>query len=677
MKIFEQQYFLALKYEPNQDLHEIALFEGASDAIGGISGYIRHSPVWLCDRNDNSDEDGQIGFEQCIAVAFLSYTNPEYFFGSIGAVADKVFPGGRFLTGLGAFNIVLMLHNEDAMDAVRRYSKENKKSVEIWKLAASKKGLKYRSVDAFEYIEQVQPGSPGVSLEGLPQLLSEKNEAYHPITFELATLLHTGYNRSRTQSSAIHRDIWKLSERVVDKYGNDDLLKDIDNYTDGERSVILSNLHNINAGLSRMNSQAFCGVTPIHKSEGHFGPHSFLGIGLASMALRNLVGFISQVNENNSLSAKISTLLRTSEQSIADSHFDGAADLVDASFEILRPVYLLDKIPASEPSETWTPITYFSGRDGFKNSEYTTSAPLMSISAANSRAWSLITITHEVSHRIFSSVVGHVMIMLAEEEISAKTLNELEASGSSPNRLMADVFLECIYFTLVGLAEEYNKLSKRTPEHRDDSNFFVLLMHEYFEEVEELFVHLFDFWYFYDRDTSQYLKSIWSSWAVIPEIETRLDEYVLRSIVAISAKNVGRENWLENSINEFRLEFEHGSLKDGFFLKDEILATLDDQYEIGEIGKAIDRRKHLVKLFHLFFKGAGLAGDFKDDELHGRTGDGKKGYSYTPNKFELGKFENPIRLIEYYARDEQPNASKSMWMMQILALNWSPPKAGG
>ena len=59
------------------------------------------------------------------------------------------------------------------------------------------------------------------------------------------------------------------------------------------------------------------------------------------------------------------------------------------------------------------------------------------------------------------------------------------------------------------------------------------------EEVEELLVHSFDFIYFYGSDIRRYIVSIWKSWQSIPQLDTKVREYLLRTLATAATKHLG------------------------------------------------------------------------------------------------------------------------------------------
>ena len=55
-------------------------------------------------------------------------------------------------------------------------------------------------------------------------------------------------------------------------------------------------------------------------------------------------------------------------------------------------------------------------------------------------------------------------------------------------------------------------------------------------ECNELLTHIFDFLYFYRGDAEAYVRCVWASWAVIPNIQHRLTDYITRCLCALHVR---------------------------------------------------------------------------------------------------------------------------------------------
>ena len=60
-----------------------------------------------------------------------------------------------------------------------------------------------------------------------------------------------------------------------------------------------------------------------------------------------------------------------------------------------------------------------------------------------------------------------------------------------------------------------------------------------FGYINHIFVHVFDYYYFYDAKDPVYLRLLWESWATVPAVLENIAEYVLRSIVTVSTAQEG------------------------------------------------------------------------------------------------------------------------------------------
>jgi hypothetical protein len=185
-----------------------------------------------------------------------------------------------------------------------------------------------------------------------------------------------------------------------------------------------------NAGLSRFASQAFSGASPISETECHFWTHSLLGTGTANIALANARRFLTR------------TLGRARIPERVAAYREIQRDIP----KLIRLPYndkawtenWIDKVAlASSQAPLFPQITYFSGRDGFKTTETTLSAPLSAITSCSSSRWSLLTITHEASHTIISGVLS-VILPSFKNATELQTATEI-VNGAAPANLLEEL----------------------------------------------------------------------------------------------------------------------------------------------------------------------------------------------------------------------------------------------
>ena len=165
-----------------------------------------------------------------------------------------------------------------------------------------------------------------------------------------------------------------------------------------------------NSTLARYSSQTIGGASPILESKCSISSNSLLGVGIASFALQRLSAFILNIFSDTNIAERIISLKKEASPSKplyqiiwSDSfwekdHLFGYESQQDIQSGVD------DDIPL---------ITSFSGKDGFRSTELSLSAPVASISGCNTVAWTLLTITHEISHLIVQSILGILLKLRA------------------------------------------------------------------------------------------------------------------------------------------------------------------------------------------------------------------------------------------------------------------------
>lgn len=164
----------------------------------------------------------------------------------------------------------------------------------------------------------------------------------------------------------------------------------------GEPSAyqVLGQIITINAALARFSSQTFAGTSPIRQTECHFWSNSLLGIGVATLGLWKLNRFLEAKLGTKRLAARILSFQSVTENIPKLSKLPITDDIWTTDH--LKSAPGADQ--TTDPPALIPLLTYFSGREGFNSTETTISAPLASVSACNSLRWSLLTLTHEISH---------------------------------------------------------------------------------------------------------------------------------------------------------------------------------------------------------------------------------------------------------------------------------------
>ncbi|WP_284777420.1 hypothetical protein [Agrobacterium sp. lyk4-40-TYG-31] len=654
-----QQSLLVLDLDPATDTHSIRIAPSLSRSFSNWSAHTRVSPVWLYADLDKAAKPEFTGNE--FGLAFVSSVNPAAFASHFGA-DDFESTFGNIWISLGVYNLVIVLPSKESGELVRDYCEKAAAALELWQFG---KKLPDHSivVDTMTYCLP----NRSVELQKIQPIISEIDVTephFKSLLVELSALLAMGSKRSAVQTPTLLADFETIAETAFQAITSPAALRSNENVDEVERAAVLSELHNINAGLSRLTSQALSGSTPISKTECHFWPHSLLGIGTANRALRNIVAFIGDTLHEFNFEGRSEALLDRPPSFGKPSR--------QVPFAELGRHFALDNEQDDGNSPLpIIPITYFSGRDGFKNSAFTTSAPLLSISAGNSYQFSLVTITHEISHRIVASQIAS---MLDKVEKSFPTFRKLKDASQAVPASYAEVFFAEMFTALNAMAHEHLSLSDSPV--LDDPRHLPSIFHDYGEEFEEHLVHVFDFWYFFNRDPVLYITTIWCSWAVLPGIASKIEEYVIRTLIALASNRTASQNWLEETRMEMLRLFQNQPRLTKLHLASEVVELLTNEDMFQTIIKRVNSRQNVIRVFHMILKSQILAASFSKEELVTTSSNRTRsrhstetGYGFDEREFSSAKFSNPIRFLNRYASDEKADPVKSAWVLMMLAFN--------
>jgi hypothetical protein len=306
----------------------------------------------------------------------------------------------------------------------------------------------------------------------------------------------------------------------------------------------------INAALSYLSTQALSGAIPVLERRSIIRRYSLLGVGTAILALTRIARSI----ERAFATAALETIL--GERAVDASPLPGLEHLPDydptrwGEYSVNR---FEGKVPPREP---YPKLPYFSGRLGFRETEYTISAALQSLAAGAGPEWGLLTVTHEMVH-------GHVRNLLSvifqgdpdrrpdhkENELYERFAAHLH--GRARNESLLDSIRAAVlsYCCLTATA---GSLTRTEPVNKDPdgtkirfqfylptkANLWLILESE-MRNISEILVHILDLHYFYRSSLSAYMPLIWRSWSTLPQVRGDLRQYLLRSMLAAASKISG------------------------------------------------------------------------------------------------------------------------------------------
>lgn len=637
------KYFILKFHNSDPYSSSIYLTEDFSSILEHNDDHTRISPVLAYKETTQHKSNGllQKGF-----VLFISRINPS-------TLLDINLKDVSVYFSIGLYNVICIIPNKRKLNTFTTWLQKKNKSInyEIWEI---NKGF----LDAFD-MESLH----GISSESKDLLIDISKYSKYPqiqsVVNEYIALMKIVLYKSYNFLPSQHYENLVLMKRVLN------ILHRIKNFSDyDEFYPALKHLTNINASLSRFSSQTYTGTTPILYNESHFWSNSFLGIGLASKALINLRKFIQQ-NVGEQRIPEIIDYMKT-DKDIVDLftlEYDDEFFKKDhfKYYRNKRRKEILEKDLEEAPIIPL--ITYFSARDGFKTYLHTLSASLESVLSANTLKWSLMTITHEISHNIISAVLSKIY---PKNNAELHDLYLMIGNELAP-RNMLEMTRKYIFTAVVRIYNLDHDIADENFSAELESFKKVIFSRE--EEVEETITHLFDFMYFYGGKASKYIPELWISWSVIPGVKKKLIEYLIRSVCALSINfiNTKKDPILEAK-NELKknLEVLLKSSKNESIIS-EALKTLDSDWDLIE--PSVDVKIPLIQfaktfiysndIFNLIYKEKYL--------LSGTLQNG--GYRFSTKELADYHFSNPVRFIDKYAQDKHPNITKSFWLYYHLVFN--------
>jgi hypothetical protein len=442
----------------------------------------------------------------------------------------------------------------------------------------------------------------------------------------------------------------------------------------------LSQVVAVNAALSRYSSQTFAGISPIAETECHFWTHSLLGAGTATRALiaiRDHVGYLAKVAR---FEARIEECRK--QAAPADNIYDGSNEWWTKS---------LDSEDKSGYDE-WLPfVVFYSGRDGFKSSQFTMSVPLECVKAANTHAWSLQTITHEISHWFVERILAS---LVTKDDIESTGWTKKMLDILSRRNEIHDEHTFLVALLTYGIARidaehdsslgspklesrRFGTVSNKTKRKSASSGAMTYesakdlqdAIRANWGEIEELFAHVFDFYYFYKSDVGTYISGIWRSWDAIPNNKSKIDQYIVRCLCAIHLNNISLSNAPQITLTRLQTELDQLKkiAKNNQYIDLAATALQRDQNLFKE---RLIKRSVLVRIAKKIMCNDNIAqllnarGTHTSSHRSSPPNDPNVTLRFAPNR----QIENPLRFIDEITKDAKADAKKSAWILTQLAF---------
>jgi hypothetical protein len=629
MEIGKQPSFLVLQSKSETIEHIIKLVPTQKEALMDWTFSTRISPLLGVYEYGTADPS-RYDFPGDNYIFFVGPVHPI----EIGKCVNKV---TKLWISLGILNVVICTNSLPEKRKILKWVLDQNIQYELWSVKDGKIIRKQSSAvvtNSTKWRKQ---------LGGLTKLKisSEVDEAIR----EYAPLMATAMARSERIPFSLATDLNELNQHVMD------LLKKPEQ-EGNDKYQIFADLLLINAGLSRFTSQIFSGTPHITETECHFKSHSLLGIGVPTIALRNLLRFVEATLGNALIPEKFAKLAEL------PNNQDMCAR-IPSNNEFWYEDYLSKiNIEPNKQNKQVPILGYFSARDGFRSTTTTISAPLATVSACNSVQWSLMTLTHEISHIVIDAVLSILYPDFQSDVEVANALKLIQNDTIIGVNLLEEI-RRYLFYTIAGIEEFI--------DFRSEDGFLAMLALRKVE-VAEIMVHVFDFMYFYGQDINKYIKGIWTTWGTLPFGQDRTKDYVIRTICAAIVPHLRRSNKIEELARDQVIDSLKELINQGLgnnHVK-QALKYIDTEWD--ELRVEIIKRHQLVRIVRSFLFSEKISMLFRgESSISGGEG-ATEGYILKPRKVEAKKIHNPLHFIEVYTTSKTPSLAESTWMFYILAF---------
>ena len=605
----------------------VSIYDSIDKATPAWGSATRASPLFLTDSS---------------RIPNLARKGPTHI-GFIGPISPDELPSGlNLFLSYGLYNVVVFAETKAEREALEALlGRLNGFAWECWQVAGNKVQAGTFAPMLHKTTTTARAHSSSV-LSG--DILRAAGEEYR-------TLLAVARARSGAYLKGVADDMDVLDRALSDK------VKSVNLHAVRKLQWLL----NINAALSRFSSQTFAGTSPILGTECHFWTHSLLGVGIATKALLNVRHYVDKRAALAQFPARIAAFKKNASQT---QHLWKLPTYDEWWSQAQLPD--LPIVAAGTSNAAQLPlIVYFSGRDGFKSTAFTLSAPLEVLQSANTGAWSLQTLTHELSHIFVDSIVGALLEDDYKTPAWSRKIIDLYAENRPASNLHEQL-QELLFFGLARLEMEYSGPGNTELSLPEDAP--KALIEKYLHVVSELYAHIFDYVHFFQQDPTSYINSIWSSWDVIPNIESRVPEYIVRSLCALHVGNLSVKDGMNATIDALAVGLNTLSK-----------ASASDQYvrmaakQLTEGRKAfaqmLEVRLPLIKLARVLMYSPLVSSVFS--HTHPASKRSTKRFSgHKPKEFAKNRpVDNPIRFILDHCDDLKPDVTKSLWVLMQLAFS--------
>jgi hypothetical protein len=205
-----------------------------------------------------------------------------------------------------------------------------------------------------------------------------------------------------------------------------------------------------------------------------------------------------------------------------------------------------------------------------------------------------------------------------------------------------------------------------------DAREFTGAVRPVYQEACEILTHVFDFLYFYRRDSVKYVAGVWASWAVIPHIQHKIVEYITRCLCAVAVENIGSATVEDLTIDRliFLLQEAAKEHPEALYI-DEAIKELKDPAAREQYKQRLSERMHFVRFIDTFCYSPDVANALNREVADAMGDSSGIGVNVLPPErlhFDSGYIGNPIRFIEDYCKDKSRDGPRAAWVLNMLAF---------
>jgi hypothetical protein len=311
----------------------------------------------------------------------------------------------------------------------------------------------------------------------------------------------------------------------------------------------------INSALSYVISQGFFGAPPVLADSSLIQRHSLLGIGRAYRGLLNLVREIETAFRAWSVVGSVYEKWKSFPKL---GTFEDGGEIDGSTWKELN---LPDVILAGPGDADPFKLAYFSGRLGFRESEYSVSAAIHSLTSGDAPEWHLSTMTHEMLHGHVRDLLHAVFDCVRDDDpkqidqfwqhVSLRFTDHMihhRTDGFMLIDSVRSVLLSycCMVREMGSLTQLPSKPIKVSGAKQigqmwvsNGATDLKRLLAEEDRSISGIIVHTLDLFYFYFDDFEAYNRAVWSSWRSVPAVLRDVRQYVLRMLLAYTSQDSG------------------------------------------------------------------------------------------------------------------------------------------